>query len=293
MCIIIYRPRGAEATISDDVFDRCARMNPDGFGLMWNTGNRLRTRRYVTSERKVFRHRFMTLQASDAPFVAHFRYATHGTYSRRNAHPYIIHNHHSALVHNGILSYPAAPGWSDTRTFVADVIRKLPLDWWDSPHLRWLIEEATIGNKLVIMQADGRVIVIHERAGIWDKGIWYSNAGYRPWGYGIRTREPADERPSVSTRTSEFVNRFIGASQSLPPRIKPGLIAPPKNRIILPVPKALVQKEEPHLYRYDGLLICEDCLRIEVGAMTKAIPVMNPEPDDECALCPFHASIGK
>lgn len=186
MCIIIYRPKGAASRISRETMRHCAMENPHGFGLMWQHAGKVHTARYLWKDLKQFFDRTLALQNQDVPFVAHFRYMTHGAERLDNCHPFWIKRSQSALMHNGILNIDCVKGWSDTRTFVGNVLKQLPENWDAMPALWWAIYEATVGSKLVVMRPDS-VLIVHEKSGVWDGGIWYSNEGYkkRPYILGV------------------------------------------------------------------------------------------------------------
>lgn len=178
-CMIIYRPLDAKGTVTRSTLEHCASENPHGLGLMWTHKGRLMTAHYSHAKRFEFYTRLLGLQKENIAFCAHFRLMTHGGESRGNTHPFWVHKGVSALMHNGIFHIKCAAGWSDTRTFVAQVLAPMPADWLDRPHLTYLINEATFGNRLAVMDRTGRVTLFHESSGTWDNGIWYANSGYK------------------------------------------------------------------------------------------------------------------
>lgn len=183
MCMIIYRPAAAKGQVSKETLHYCASNNPHGLGLMWADKGKLLTARYEHKDRKVCFARLLSLQAQNIPFCAHFRFMTHGAETKGNTHPFWIHKGHSALMHNGIFNIKTETGWSDTRTFVARVLRPMALNWLDVPHLRYLVSEATHGNRVAVMERSGKVTILHENSGQWDDGIWYANSGYKKPSY--------------------------------------------------------------------------------------------------------------
>lgn len=78
MCLIIHKPQGS--SVCPDLVSHHVSRNPDGFGFLdLSTGKLTRT---------MSAKRIKKLCKSDAPFVAHFRYATQGDISKSNIHPF-------------------------------------------------------------------------------------------------------------------------------------------------------------------------------------------------------------
>jgi hypothetical protein len=111
---------------------------------------------------------------------------THGAIDLLNCHPYEVLNRaeHGIdlwLMHNGILSTgnKANPKMSDTWHYIADYLRPMLAgnpDFAFHPAFKALIEDHIGGsNKFVIMDNEGRQVVINESAGVYWAGLWLSN----------------------------------------------------------------------------------------------------------------------
>jgi hypothetical protein len=276
MCIIIHRPAGAATRLSRETLQRCATQNPHGFGLMWAYAGKLHTARYLPGQRKDFIKRALMLQAQDIPLCLHFRWATHGAVVKENTHPFILRKGHSALMHNGVLSIPCYKGWSDTRTFAHEVVKGLPDGWEQNPTMYWMLDQATLGSKVAIMYATGRVTILHKAAGIEEGGIWYSNDGFRPsisdkddWQAAAarwEAKKAAEaKRHGVKVTHLDATGKVISAftkGSSLP-----------------------IQSSA--LYRFEGITICGWCLARESNA-DDAILAENPGEGEQCELC-YHS----
>jgi hypothetical protein len=111
---------------------------------------------------------------------------THGEINLDNCHPYEVLNRaeHGIdlwLMHNGILSTgnKANPKMSDTWHYIADYLRPMLAgnpDFAFHPAFEALISDH-IGssNKFVLMDNEGRQVVINESAGVYWGGLWLSN----------------------------------------------------------------------------------------------------------------------
>jgi len=117
----------------------------------------------------------------------HFRIGTHGLKNKANTHPFYINNN-LAVAHNGILLN--LPGInkiinminfteprSDTAIFVDTVLKKLPPDFYQQQEFKSLLEDYAIQNhsKFVLLDNQGKYVILNEKAGYWENGIWYSS----------------------------------------------------------------------------------------------------------------------
>lgn len=315
MCLIIYRPAGAAEKVSRKTLRHCAMENPDGFGLMWVYDGKLCIARYLWPKLETFIARTLSLQEQNIPFVAHFRWATHGDKTRLdNVHPFWIEQNESALMHNGIFNIACVKDWSDTRTFTHRVLNQLPANWPTVPHLRWIVDEATTGSKLVIMNREGIVTIIHEKAGVWDGGIWYSNSGYREskWDTWPDYEWTDAERLVLTASGFHTATPALAGSVATGSRIDPSIVALEAEKLRKAEGKALQARlawEEsrgthltgatdgavyyfppPHvaetslLYMFEGMAVCEACKRMEATA-AHLTPLSGVEVGDSCDLC--------
>ena len=109
-------------------------------------------------------------------FVLHFRQATHGASIPDNCHPFFV-NPNLAMVHNGILLNMGSKDVSDTLMFVTNILQKLEDRFLDNPKILEAIEKYAVesGSKFVFLDNAGKLTICNEKAGEWEKDIWYSN----------------------------------------------------------------------------------------------------------------------
>lgn len=175
--------------------------NPHGFGFAIVVPED----KYIISERSMNAdesiNRFLELRAKYPNGYAlwHARYATHGSNTVENCHPFTVGGDPSTyLAHNGILPVLEYENmdWSDTRIFAESMLPKMGgVSALDDPQLLNMIEDFTTGSKLCVLTVDPvakeQCYIVHEEKG-WrdDSNVWWSNstcflaAPAKSYGYG-------------------------------------------------------------------------------------------------------------
>lgn len=121
-----------------------------------------------------------------SPFLIHMRYATRGTVTSANTHPFHLRptdSPEAALAHNGTMFTPEG-NWagtkddlkSDSRVFAAALNNVLGKPIVSRVKKR-LEKSITVRNKVVLLYADKSFIILNEDEGYWKDDIWYSNRG--------------------------------------------------------------------------------------------------------------------
>lgn len=187
MCLIIANTTGS--IVPDEHIEAAFSNNKDGFGIMYAKDGILRVQRGLFDLPNILRI-FKKFNDAKMPYVAHFRYATHGTTNARNCHPFPVSMKQGgvAMVHNGTL---AGNEWrsshkSDTALLVDRISSHIENYDFDVSELfaKHIPEVETrygssIGSdKLVFMNGRGTINIYNESKGIWlgDEGdVWYSN----------------------------------------------------------------------------------------------------------------------
>jgi len=304
MCMIIYRPAHAASQVDRTTLKYIASMNRDGFGLMWPNAGRLITVRFEPRQSRAFIDRFLALQRDNVPLCAHFRWSTHGAINRANTHPITIVPDQLAMMHNGILDIKTRKNWSDTRTFVELAIKRLPPDWWgEGQPYPYLLEQATSGSRLAFMWADGQVMLLHEKAGWWVDGVWFSNSGHKPITKEDKQKEDDDKRwaawksqadghssgnssknvPVHFNRSDHYSDRGYSYHHDVSVEWEwenyGGKTVYRKRNGPDPV------GETEKLWYYEGVILCDLCLDTEALHKAEAIEIPDITPADECDLC--------
>lgn len=199
MCIIVYKPQGITMP-KNSILENCFDSNPDGAGFMYQDHN---------SNKVIINKGFMTfnsliiaiqslkseLDITAIDLILHFRYATQGSISPGNCHPFPITkkvkelkelqiSSKMAMVHNGIINFctdyhtnktKRQAILSDTQIFIKNYLAKMNNSTLFNPAVLALIEEST-GSKFVFMDANRTELIGNF---IEDKGIYYSNSTYK------------------------------------------------------------------------------------------------------------------
>ena len=183
MCLLTFIPD----YVSPDLerFAVAAKNNPDGFGF-----SILEKGKFLTGHGMNFSevaNKFIDLRNThQGPAIFHFRWATHGSETVENCHPFYLGQDPTSMVgHNGILPVKILKGdeRSDTKVFAQDIMPAVggivSLD--DDEYFNKLSAWAT-GSKLVFLtnHPDTKFdwYIVNEKDGHWDKDMWWSNHSY-------------------------------------------------------------------------------------------------------------------
>jgi len=182
MCIICYSPSGTELTESQLVNSNSN--NPDGFGWAVRTPNGIVTGKTMDGDQAI--ESFLDLRSRYAEFdaVYHARITTHGETVIENNHPFHVGDNRTVLVHNGMLPITPPKGdlRSDTRIFAEDRLTRMGIGVLDKSKEFAKLERWMSGSKMVVMTTrddmNKDTYILNESAGVWDKGLWFSNSTY-------------------------------------------------------------------------------------------------------------------
>ncbi len=184
MCLIISNPNCLP--VPREHIASAYMQNSDGFGLMWAIDGKLKTYKGRMNLQKI-NSLFDQIAEVKVPYVAHFRYATHGTKNDLNCHPFRLGTQDfggMAMMHNGTLS---GSKWrnasrSDTSLLAEEITEYMDLKLlypedvsFNTDKIQSLYNEDLGSDKLVFMNGDGDISYVNEKYGHWKDGLWYSN----------------------------------------------------------------------------------------------------------------------
>jgi len=190
MCIIMSKPAGVPLPPLTTLYN-CWERNPHGAGYAIAKGGVVYIRKgFMTWEEFANGINFDAL--IDHACVFHFRYATHGSTSPGNCHPFPVRGNLKrqrvrtdvAVAHNGIIrNIPIAKkDYSDTMSYIE---RRISSYWQKCrAHGRYMYSAAENQNILIketeskwaFLYPNGKIFNIG--TGIMQGGLWYSNVGF-------------------------------------------------------------------------------------------------------------------
>ncbi len=176
MCLIIHRPKSA--TIPPDYLANASRVNPDGWGVMWQSKGTIKiTQGMGPGLDKAVQ------AAGHHPCAVHLRYATHGKKNVANCHPFPILKGAYAIMHNGVINTvpivkeDRSDSWHWANHVLAPLLAACPGLYDDPGFPGWLGQVVGTGNKLLLLRAaDGKVLFVNRELGVERDGLWLSNA---------------------------------------------------------------------------------------------------------------------
>lgn len=170
-------PAGAGGDLDDKTLLDFYGHNPDGYGVLYVDGDRVRSFKRVGKPQEFLRDwkRFVPYERA-----VHLRQRTHGDVNYANCHPYTLLHERMFLMHNGILdiSTESDKTRSDTWHYIQWVLKPILKKNPELIHehaFRFLVEQAIGESNKFAVSADGRIYIFNEDAGVQHEGIWYSN----------------------------------------------------------------------------------------------------------------------
>mgnify|MGYP003346971101 CR=1 FL=1 len=175
MCLLVVCEPNSTPKREDLHNGACS--NPHGFGFSIDTGTEIITERSMSARKSIDRFLELREQYPNGYAMWHARFATHGSNTVDNCHPFTVGEDPSTyLGHNGVLPVLEYKGldWSDTRIFATDILPAMGgVSALDNPQLLNMIEDFTTGSKLCVLTVDPRAenqcYIIHEEKGKRDE----------------------------------------------------------------------------------------------------------------------------
>lgn len=177
MCLIVHKPAGAKFDFS--IIERASFTNSDGYGLMWIEDGKVNTFKSVDMSTLA---ESVDMMDDSLEIGLHLRWATHGTISKQNCHPFTTKGY--ALMHNGVIHGMDIRGKeNDTRAFCRDYAWKHLKQYAEfEDAVKAIAADHGASNRMLIMSSTGNVA----RTGGWVErdGVFYSNQCGFPSTYG-------------------------------------------------------------------------------------------------------------
>ena len=186
MCLLTFMPEDVMPDMAR--FKEAAIQNADGFGFAI-----LESKGFVKAHSMNFNE--IANKFSDArdkhkgPAIFHFRWATHGSETVDNCHPFTLGDDPTSVMgHNGILDVqiPKGDKRSDTKVFAEDIMPAIGgITSLDDTEYFDKMETWAGGNKLVFLthhdDAKYNWYILNSHLGHWDQEMWWSNSSYKKY----------------------------------------------------------------------------------------------------------------
>lgn len=183
MCMLCVVPPNVMP--SREKLENSALNNPHGFGfaIVIPSEKRIHAERTMNADTSINRFLEMRGKYPEGYAMWHARFATHGSTSVENCHPFRVGGDRKTyLAHNGILPVlEDNSDRSDTRIFAEDMIPSMGgVHALDNPQILNMLEDFTTGSKVCILTVDPvankQMYLLHEDKGWHDEtGVWWSN----------------------------------------------------------------------------------------------------------------------
>lgn len=219
MCMLCVVP--PNVIPSREKLENSALNNPHGFGfaIVIPREKRIHVERTMNADTSINRFIEMRGKYPEGYAMWHARFATHGTTTVDNCHPFKVgKDSHTYLAHNGILPIiePQGDTRSDTRIFAEDLLPSIGgVASLDNVQISNLIEDFTTGSKVCILtvhpDAKYQCYLFHKEKG-WedDSGVWWSNDSCylpKPYTYTATSWDAKYENKYYSTKPLDFVSK--------------------------------------------------------------------------------------
>jgi len=214
MCIIVVKPSGKRLP-SKQILSKCFSSNPHGAGFMYNNPQNEYNSDTITIAKgfmdfESFYSAITSITADNlynSDLVIHFRYATQGSISSKNCHPFPVSKKikdlqalnfttNTGIAHNGVISFCSNPNkhdLSDTQIFIKDILSQVPQD-----QLKDNFAYEKTYSKFAILDKEGFSLIGNF---LEDNGIFYSNDSYVPYEY-LYNRNSYNSKPYIKRGTS-------------------------------------------------------------------------------------------
>lgn len=260
MCLLILANK-KDSKLPDETTQAAVYSNnDDGFGILVLDRGRFELRKTMQGVEQIAR---LIEWAKGMPCMMHWRFRTNGPRTLDLVHPFRVTKKNksgrdSYMAHNGVIHIQHQKDESDTLAFTRHILRPIASrapDLLHDPALGALIADYIgHGSKIVLWSDDNRASIIHEKAGTWKDGSWYSNtysltSAYRAskwtswsdaegdmcgmWSQGYQSAKGAAMAKIAAQANGSVPSISTSATQSPPPPPPPPIAQADKQEVVV------------------------------------------------------------
>lgn len=166
MCLILIKPAGVSLPATD-ILEKAAYVNHDGYGFVTSKGKACKTTNY-----RAFISQLQQVKKDEACLI-HMRWATHGSKTTKNCHPFYDKDTKVWFAHNGVLPIPSKHDMTDSEIcFRETLVPAIKKYGFGSERFCTIEDNARGGSRFAYMK-DGRLYMSGDF--IEHDGCYYSN----------------------------------------------------------------------------------------------------------------------
>jgi hypothetical protein len=198
-----------------------------------------------------------------------------------------------AFMHNGVMPRfsRSKDARCDSRVFGDEVLSTFSSVWITKPKLVEMLEEYIgIGNKMIVLRADGKHTILNEEMGDWKLGNWYSNnshayswSSYCGEGYGEATVWDSKTNKWVPLRQKIREESAFTASTS-----KKDIDEDDSDELVLASKYGMPRPDDAGTwmgYLWKGNVYCQECLGQPDSPVLPESQLMNVWDDGKPLYC--------
>ena len=175
-------------TLTIDTLERGWKANPDGGGYAFIDGNNsLEQRHFMDKDDFILNYmQDHSDHGATSPFLLHVRWATHGSVTIANCHPFDVPmqgDSEMCMIHNGIIDkmndVVKGTDLTDTEGLINEVLPLLSDEWLDNASISAMVEDFIDYSKLAFLTTNPllkhSMYILNSELGVWKDEVWFSN----------------------------------------------------------------------------------------------------------------------
>ena len=171
MCCICVKPAGAEMP-ANDILRLMAKRNSDGYGFVSSKGKNCKTMNLEIFLRELAR------VSKEESCIVHMRWATHGSVSQKNCHPFYDKDTKFWFAHNGVLPIASKNDMTDSEiAFRETIVPAIKKHGVQSQRFDDIVNNLRGSSRFALLKGDS-VYIMGDYSEL--DGCYYSNLNWLP-----------------------------------------------------------------------------------------------------------------